>query len=74
MSKIEIAGAITGAILAIYLFSGCAAVPVVSRVAGLAGGVTLYKKSTESGPKAEFVLIKFESNHYLTPVTTNGKL
>jgi hypothetical protein len=66
----ELIGAIIGAILAIYLFSGCAAMPLLSSYFGAGGSVTLYKKATENGPKAEIVLIKFESNHYITPVTT----
>ena len=42
--------------------SGCAAVPAVTGYF-TSGGVTLYKKATESGPKAEFVLVKFEIHH-----------
>lgn len=50
------------------ILSGCAAVPALPSIAGFAGagGITLYKKATESGPKAEFVLIKIEISHYET--------
>ena len=51
-------------LLVLILLSSCAvpAIPAAAGIAG-AGGVTLYKKQTSYGPNAEFVLIKFESNH-----------
>jgi hypothetical protein len=49
----------------LIVLNGCAAVPAIPSIAGFvgSGGVTLYKKATESGPKAEFVLVKFEIHH-----------
>ena len=49
-------------LLTLLFLNGCAAVPAVVGFAGT-GGITLYKKATESGPKAEFVLIKLEIHH-----------
>jgi hypothetical protein len=44
------------------LLDGCAAAPAAAGYF-TSGGVTLYKSAKESGPKAEFVLIKLEVNH-----------
>jgi hypothetical protein len=52
----------TLAILSAGLLIGCAAAPAIAGYA-TSGGVTLYKKATETGPKAEFVLVKFEIHH-----------
>ena len=63
MKLSEAIGAIIGAVLAIYLFSGCAALPMAAGYF-TSGGVTLYKSSKEYGPKlSEFVLFKVEVNH-----------
>jgi hypothetical protein len=57
------------ALAAICVFSGCAAaVPYVTTA--LNGGVTVYKKATESGPKAEFVLFKVEVHHDIITQTS----
>jgi hypothetical protein len=49
-------------VIAAYLISGCAqAIPAAMGLAS--GGVSLYKSEKSSGPKAEFVLVKVESNH-----------
>ena len=61
MKLSEIIGAIIGAIVALYLFSGCAALPAVGAITS--GGVTLYKSARESGPKVELVVFKAEFNH-----------
>jgi len=49
-------------IAAALLLGGCAAAPAAAGYF-TSGGVTLYKKATETGPKAEFVLVKFEVHH-----------
>lgn len=56
--------------LILLLTNGCA-IPAIPAVAGIvgSGGVTLYKKATESGPKAEFTLIKFEIHHDIITVS-----
>ena len=62
--------AATSAVLAATIALGCVScapgvVAAATTAAGFTGsGVTIYKKATENSPlKAEFVLIKFESNH-----------
>ena len=61
-----IVGVVVG--LIVLVTSGCAMVP---SVAGYftSGGVTLYKKANESGPKAEFVVLKLSHDTYITNVT-----
>ena len=54
-------------LMASLALNGCGApvAPLATAVSGYfgSGGVTLYKKAQESGPKAEFVLVKFEIHH-----------
>lgn len=45
--------------------TGCTALPAAAGYF-TSGGVTLYKNAKETGPKAEFVLVKFEINHTVT--------
>ena len=61
---------IVAAILLVFgLCSGCTAIP---SVAGYftSGGVTLYKKANESGPKAEFVALKISHDIYNVQVAS----
>ena len=53
------------AALLLVSLNGCAAIPAIPSMAGFvgSGGVTLYKKATESGSKVEVVLFKIVIHH-----------